>query len=386
MGKYREENALGDTGAGTDLEEMLKPVRTRRVWLATLGLGLSAAGLAACGAPAGAGRTPEANDRTIATTLDGKPLSSLTGSVRLDGSSTVFTIAEAMAEEFQRASAGRVRITVGISGTGGGFKRFCSGETDISNASRPIRSSEMAQCAGASVKFIEVPVAFDGMSIAVSPRNTWVDHITVAELKKMWEPAAQGTITRWSQIRDGWPDRPLRLYGPGPDSGTFDYFTDAITGKEKASRGDYTASEDDNMLVQGIANDPEALGYFGFAYYIENKDRLKVVPVDSGTGNPVTPSEETIRNGTYQPLSRPVFVYLRAASLDRTEVREFMRFYLDPKNTKYIAETGHVPFPSNAYEQIWERVLARQTGTVFGGKSQEAVTLEDLLKQPQPLA
>ncbi len=344
--------------------------------------------LLACGRPdtaAPTGAAPPQQPTGAApppATAPASDLRQLRGTVKLDGSSTVFPVSEGMAEEFQRA-APNVRVTVGISGTGGGFKKFCNGETDISDASRPILTQEIQECQAHGIQYIEVPVAFDGLSVMVSPRNTFVDCMTVSALRKMWEPAAQGVVTRWSQVRPGWPDRPFRLYGPGPDSGTFDYFTDAINGKEKASRGDYTASEDDNVLVQGVANDPDALGYFGYAYYVENENRLKLVAVDAEKGGGcVAPSEETIANGTYVPLSRPIFIYVKLASLERPEVREFVRFYLDPANTRLIKSTGYVPFPEQYYRQGWQRVEARQVGTIFGGHPKLGATLADLFAAP----
>jgi phosphate transport system substrate-binding protein len=314
-------------------------------------------------------------------------LNQLSGTVVVDGSSTVFPVTEAMAEEFQKATGGRVRITVGISGTGGGFKKFCNNETDISDASRPILKAEIDACQAAGIQFVELPVAFDGLSIMVSPRNTFVDCMKVSELKKMWEPEAQGTVMSWNRVRPEWPDQPFRLYGAGADSGTFDYFTDAINGREKASRGDYTASEDDNVLVQGISNDPNALGYFGYAYYEENKDKLKLVKVDGEKGGGcVEPSPETIAGGTYVPLSRPIFVYAKLASLDKSEVREFLRFYLDPKNAEsYIEQVGYVPFPSRYYEQALQRLNTAQTGTVFPGQSTLGVKVDDLFGKPPSL-
>ena len=340
-----------------------------RLLLAGAALALAACGPAAQPAPGGA--SPD--------------LQRLSGLIQVDGSSTVFPITEAMAEEFQKATGGRVRVTVGISGTGGGFKKFCSNETDISDASRPITASEIEACARANVRYIELPVAFDGLSVMVNPRNTFVDAMKVSELKRLWEPAAQGRITRWSQIRPEWPDRPFRLYGPGTDSGTFDYFTQAINGKEKASRGDFTASEDDNVLVQGIANDVDALGYFGYAYYVENKDKLKLVAIDNEKGDaPVLPSAETIANGTYQPLGRPIFIYVKQAALDRPEVREFVRFYTNPRNaTGLVTEVGYVPFPEKYYVLAWQRVEAQQTGTVFAGRGAEGLTLDAVFGVPQ---
>jgi len=305
------------------------------------------------------------------------------GTIAIDGSSTVFPVTEAMAEEFQRATNGRVRVTVGISGTGGGFQKFCNNETDISDASRPISMAEMERCKTANVAWMELPVAFDGLSVMTSPRNTFLDCLKKSELKKMWEPEAQGTISRWNQIRPEWPDQPITLYGPGTDSGTFDYWTDAINGREKSSRGDYTASEDDNVLVQGVANDPNALGYFGFAYYEENRDRLKLLGVDNETGGGcVRPSAETISNGTYVPLSRPIFVYAKVSSLDRAEVREFVRFYVNPANAELISQTGYIPFPRPTYEQATQRLNNGTVGTVFGGTGSQGTKLEDLFSRP----
>jgi phosphate transport system substrate-binding protein len=249
--------------------------------------------------------------------------------IKIDGSSTVFPIAEAVAEEFQISKRGKVRVTVGIAGTGGGFKRFCRGETDISNASRPILKEEMEACRAAGIKYLELPVAFDALTVVVNPQNTWVKSLTTADLKKMWEPGAQGRVKTWNQIRSEWPNQPLMLFGPGADSGTFDYFTEATVGKAKSSRGDYTASEDDNVLVQGVARDANAIGYFGFAYYVENKDKLKAVPIIGKAGKaPVAPSVESVINGTYQPLARPIFIYVNAKSLGKPEVKEFVEYYM----------------------------------------------------------
>ncbi|HZU06233.1 MAG TPA: PstS family phosphate ABC transporter substrate-binding protein [Chloroflexota bacterium] len=366
--------------------------RGRGWWLAGAALGALAAlalsGCAPAAAPAEGAAAPGRPGAAAESRPAGAPASelrALRGLVRIDGSSTVFPISEAMAEEFQKATGGNVRVTVGISGTGGGFKKFCNDETDVSDASRPILEVEIQTCLERGIQFIELPVAFDGLSVVVSPRNTFVDCMTVSELRRMWEPAAQGVVTRWSQVRPGWPDRPFRLYGPGPDSGTFDYFTDAINGREKASRGDYTASEDDNVLVQGVSNDPDALGYFGYAYYVENQNRLKLVKIDAERGGGcVEPSPETIQNGTYQPLSRPLFIYVKLAALERPEVREFVRFYLDPRNaTTLIRQVGYVPFPEQYYQLGLQRLEAKQVGTVFSGHTTEGVSLDDLFaRQP----
>ncbi|MBI4285873.1 MAG: PstS family phosphate ABC transporter substrate-binding protein [Chloroflexi bacterium] len=284
------------------------------------------------------------------TTTTGSTLA-LSGTIEIDGSSTVYPISEAVAEEFRKFYP-QVRINVGISGTGGGFKRFVVGETQISDASRPIKDVEKEQAQKNNIEWLELPVAYDGLSVMVNPRNTWVTAMTTAELKKIWEPGS--TVKLWNQIRPEWPDRPINLYGPGTDSGTFDYFTEAINGKEDASRPDYTASEDDNVLVQGIAGDPNALGYLGYAYYVENKDKLKLVAVDGGAG-PILPSAETIRNGTYIPLSRPIFIYVNKTALARPEVKEFVRFYMS-EGPELVTEVGYIPLPAQAYNENIARI------------------------------
>jgi phosphate transport system substrate-binding protein len=301
--------------------------------------------------------------------------------IAIDGSSTVFPIGEAVAEEFQRANQG-TRVTVGTSGTGGGFQKFCRGETDMSNASRPIKATEAEQCRAAGIEFIEIPVAYDGLSVIVHPSNTWVTSITAAELRKIWQPEAQGRVTRWSQVRQGWPDREIRLYGPGTDSGTFDYFTEAINGKAQASRGDFTASEDDNVLVQGVSGDENALGYFGFAYYEENKNRLKLVPVDdenpaNGAG-PIAPSADTVRNGTYSPLSRPMFMYVNKAKLSRPEIKAFVDFLLN-NGGALIRDVGYVPLSDVEQQLVKDRWAAGKTGSIYAGAAHGA-SMESLLK------
>ncbi|UCD25668.1 MAG: PstS family phosphate ABC transporter substrate-binding protein [Gemmatimonadota bacterium] len=297
-----------------------------------------------------------------------------TTTIRVDGSSTVFPITEAVAEEFQRAHRD-VRVTVGISGTGGGFKKFTVGETDINDASRPIKSSEVSAAAENSIEYIELPVAYDGISVVVNPDNSFVDALTVEELNKIWEPAS--TVTRWSDVRDGFPDQPITLYGPGTDSGTFDYFTDTINGESGACRADFTASEDDNVLVQGVAGDPNALAFFGYAYYAENTERLKVVPIDPGTGA-ITPSDITINDGTYTPLSRPVFIYVSTAAAQRPEIQAFVRFYLE-NAPELVSEVGYVPLPDRVYELALERFESQVTGSVFAD-AEPGVPMEELLQ------
>jgi phosphate transport system substrate-binding protein len=304
--------------------------------------------------------------------------------VKVDGSSTVFPITEAVAEEFQKADQ-NVKVTVGISGTGGGFKKFCAGETDISDASRPIKPSEVELCTKNGIEYVELPVAYDGLAVVINPKNTWAESITTEELKKMWEPEAQGKVKKWSDVRKGWPDKELLLFGAGVDSGTYDYFTEAIVHKEHSSRGDFTSSEDDNVLVQGVANDERALGFFGYAYFEENKDKLKVVRVDDGKkengDGPIAPSMESVRNGTYQPLSRPIFIYISKKALAREEVANFVKFYL-ANSEKLVREVGYIPLPSRAYTLAQQRVDAGVTGSLFGGKgSQVGVSIEALLEK-----
>jgi phosphate transport system substrate-binding protein len=298
--------------------------------------------------------------------------------IKIDGSSTVYPITEAVAEEFQKMKKGSVKVTVGISGTGGGFKKFSRGETDASDASRPIVKKEMDACKEAGIEYIELPVAYDGIAVMVNLKNNWVTTLSPADLKKIWEPAAEGKMTKWNQVNPKWPDSPLKLYGPGVDSGTFDYFTEAIVGKSRASRGDFTASEDDNVLVQGIASDRGALGFFGYAYYAENTDKLKIVSIDGGRG-PVTPSEKTIMDGTYNPLSRPIFIYVNKKATERPEVKEFVEFYL--KNApKLVKQVKYVPLPDRAYQLAAARFGKRVTGSVFGGEAKIGMRIEDLLK------
>ncbi|WP_413174415.1 PstS family phosphate ABC transporter substrate-binding protein [Anabaena azotica] len=300
--------------------------------------------------------------------------------IKIDGSSTVYPITNAIAKEFQADSKNNAQIKVSVSGSSGGFEKFCAGETDISNASRPINQTEMAACKKNGVAYMELPIAFDALTVAVNPQNNWVKDITVTELKKIWEPEAEGKITHWNQVRASWPDRPIKLYGAGDKSGTFDYFTEAIVGKAKASRTDYTASEDDEVLVTGINQDPEALGYFGYAYYEENKDKLKVVAVNNGKGA-VLPSRETVEKAKYQPLSRPLFIYVNLwSSKNKTIVYKFADFYI--KNAgKTAISVGYVPLPEEAYKLDYVHLYKGKVGTVFGGKSQFDLTLGELLRK-----
>jgi len=300
--------------------------------------------------------------------------------VKIDGSSTVFPVTEAVAEEFQKSKKGAVKVTVGISGTGGGFKKFCRGETDISNASRPITKAEMADCAKEGVAYLEMPIAYDALTVVVNPKNTWAKNMTVAELKAMWEPAAQGKITRWNQVNPAWPDQPLKLFGPGADSGTFEYFTEAIVGKAKASRGDFTASEDDNVLVTGVSRDLYGLGYFGYAYYEANKGKLAGVSVVPSAGKPaVAPSSQSVIDGTYTPLSRPIFIYVNAKAAERAEVKEFLEYFNKNAN-KLVREVKYVPLPEKAYSYNVETLTKKRVGTKFGGENKVGLTIEELMK------
>jgi phosphate transport system substrate-binding protein len=304
--------------------------------------------------------------------------------VKIDGSSTVFPITEAVAEEFQKSKKGAVKVTVGISGTGGGFKKFCRGETDISNASRPILKKEMDDCAKAGIKYIELPIAFDALTVVINPKNTFIKQLTVQQLKTMWEPAAQGKVMTWNQVDPSFPNTPLKLFGAGSDSGTFDYFTEATVGKAKSSRGDYTASEDDNVLVQGVSRDINSLGYFGYAYYSENKGKLRAVPIVNKEGKAVEPSEKAVIDGSYNPLARPIFIYVSDKSIEKPEVKEFVAFYL--KNASALTkEVKYVPLPAKAYVLAQEHADKKRFGTVFSGEAQVGITIEEVLKRDAKL-
>lgn len=299
--------------------------------------------------------------------------------VKIDGSSTVYPITEAMAEEFQTKNKGKIKVTAGMSGTGGGFKKFCRGEIDISAASRPITTAEVETCTKAGIKFMELPVAFDATVIVVHPSSKLTE-IKIEELKKMWEPSAQGTIKKWNQVNDKWPSADLKLYGAGADSGTFDYFTEAVMGKAKASRGDYTASEDDNVIVKGVAGDKNALGFLPMSYYMENKTKLKALAVINPKGTAVLPSTQTVENGTYTPFSRPLFIYVSAASSKREEIKSFVKMYLTDAKT-IVPQVKYVPLPAKAYEMALEHFNKEKLGTVFKGHSEIGLTIEELLKK-----
>ncbi|MGB7413564.1 MAG: PstS family phosphate ABC transporter substrate-binding protein, partial [Thermosynechococcaceae cyanobacterium] len=293
------------------------------------------------------------------------------GKISIDGSSTVFPITEAVAEEFQKEVKGKVKVTVGISGTGGGFKKFCAGETDISNASRPIKDEEKELCKAAGIEFIELPVAYDALTVVVNPGNSSIKSMTVDELKKMWSAETQGSVSKWSDVNPSWPQSKMALYAPGTDSGTFDYFSEAVV--DKKHRSDITASEDDNILVQGVARDDNAIAYFGYAYYEANKNRLKAVAIDDGKG-PVLPSREAVENGTYTPLSRPIFIYVSKKVAERPDVSQFVDFYLKNAAT-YSAEVGYIPLPQAAYQSATANFKKGKTGSVFSGRDTVGVKI-----------
>lgn len=299
--------------------------------------------------------------------------------VKIDGSSTVYPITEAMAEEFQMANKGKIKVTAGMSGTGGGFKKFCRNEIDISAASRPITAGELEICNKAGIKFIELPVAFDSTVIIVHPSNKLTE-ITIADLKKMWEPEAQTKVIKWNQINPAWPDAKLNLYGAGADSGTFDYFTEAVVGKAKSSRGDYTASEDDNVIIKGVAGDKNALGFVPMSYYAENKKSLKALAIINPKGKAVLPSKETVENATYSPFSRPLFIYVNAEAAKREEIKAFVKMYLTQAKT-IVPQVKYVALPPKAYETALEHFNNAKLGTVFKGHSEIGITIEELLKK-----
>lgn len=298
--------------------------------------------------------------------------------IKIDGSSTVYPITEAVAEEFQKAK--KIKVTVGESGTGGGFKKFCRGETDISNASRPIAQKEMDACKEAGIQYIELPIAFDALTVVVNSKNDWVKSLTVDELKKIWEPGSK--VKNWKQVNSAYPDKALSLYGPGTASGTFDYFTEAVNGKSKASRTDYTPSEDDNVIVQGVSGNMAGMGYFGLAYYEENKDKLKAVPVAAKAGGPaVLPSVATVMDGTYQPLSRPIFIYVNATSAAfKPEVKAFVNFYLEHAPA-LVKEVQYVPLTTEDYAAVKDHFKALKAGTGFGGKNEVGIKVKDLINR-----
>ncbi|MDY6784664.1 MAG: PstS family phosphate ABC transporter substrate-binding protein [Cyanobacteriota bacterium] len=302
--------------------------------------------------------------------------------ITIDGSSTVYPITEEIAREYKESNQDTVDVAVNFSGTGGGFEKFCAGDTDISNASRPIKTEEMEACDGAGVRYIELPVAFDALTVVVNKNNDWVENLTVEELKKIWEPTAQGQILRWNQIRPDFPDRPINLFGPGDDSGTFDYFTEAIVGESGSSRADYVKSEDDDILVQGVSQDPNALGYFGLAYYEEREGEMEAIAIDSGEGA-IIPERETVESGKYQPLARPLFIYVNLEKAQSNPaLRDFVAFYLE-NAPQLVEKIGYIPLPEEAYNINQVKFNKGEVGTVFEGKSQFDLTIPELLRKQE---
>lgn len=338
-------------------------------WLLTFAaMGCAAALMgAACSAP---GQAPENQTGSAAgqaeKVTEPSIYAGLSGDIAIDGSSTVFPITEAVAEGFGGLTGGNVRVVVGISGTGGGFKKFCANETEVSNASRPIKQKEVDECSAAGVEYIELPVAIDGLSVVVNPDNDFVDCLSVEQLRAMWSPESEGVVTHWNQVDPSWPAEEIKMYAPGVDSGTFDYFTEAVNGDGGVSRGDFTASEDDNVLVQGVSGDKYSVGYFGYAYYVENKDKVKVVPIDGGAGC-IAPTDDAINNGSYAPLSRPLFIYVRADAAREPHLAEFVRYYLSPEGQGLAASVGYIPFPQEVYDLSLTKLNSGAAGTVFGG-------------------
>jgi phosphate transport system substrate-binding protein len=351
----------------------------QKVTLALVPLALSLAILGGCTTTSTVDKTGTTGEKKEETKTDTKSASG--GNINIDGSSTVFPISEKIAESFGKANPGK-RAAVGTSGTGGGFKKFCKGETDISNASRPILQKEIDACKEKGIEYLEIPIAYDAVTVVINPANTWAKTMKVADLKKIWEPGADGKpskVMKWKDVNPSFPDTKLNLFGPGSASGTFDYFTEAINGKAKVGRGDYTASEDDNVLVRGVTTDKNALGYFGFAYYEANKTKLTAVGIDSGKGA-VLPSEATVKDGTYTPLSRPLFIYVNSKSLDKPDVKAFVDYFMAQIPTASAAKK-YIPLPEAAYTKITEKVKAKKLGTVFGGKEAIGLKIDEILSK-----
>ena len=305
--------------------------------------------------------------------------------IKIDVSSSVYPVTQEAANEFsfinnKDPNQTPTKVKIDVSGTSAGFKKFCAGETDINNASRPIHDHEIKDCDHARVRYMELPIAFDAITLVVKSQNQWAKDITLAEIKKIWEPSAEGKITKWNQIRASWPDLPLKLYGSTKDSGTFDYFTEAVVGQEGAIRKDYIAEKDYRILTQKVGNDPNALTFIPYAYYHSNKDILKPLAVDNGSGE-VFPSRQTVKWGQYQPFSRPLFIYVNSkATQDKPAVKEFVEFYIN-KSPELVSIVGYVPLTDETYKLDRVHFTQGKVGTVFDGQSQFNLTLEELLKK-----
>ncbi len=361
---------------------MVSRISTQRVRFLSLVAALSFGAVACGGGGTDTATTPADSASPSGDTPAPAAGETVSGPIDVDGSSTVFPISEAMAEEFMVANPD-AKVTVGVSGTGGGFKRFCAGETDISNASRPIKAEEAELCAQAGIEFIEVPIAYDGLSVVVNQANDWAVCLTPEELANTWAPAAEGKVNTWKQVNASFPDSPLTLYGAGTDSGTYDYFVEATVDDvlgEEGTRGDYTASEDDNVVVQGVASDPASMGFFGFAYYEENADSLKVVQIKNEAGECVEPTPETIASGEYNPLSRPVFFYVKKSSYEENPaVKAFVDFQLDPANGALVSEVGYIALPDATMEKVRTRTSSMTLGSIFEDGSSLGVSLDEKL-------
>lgn len=300
--------------------------------------------------------------------------------IAIDGSSTVYPISKAAVEQFQASKQPAVEISVNFSGTSGGFKKFCQGKTDISGASRPIKATEMTQCNENNISYIELPIAFDALTVVVNPQNNWIDSITTAELKKIWEPAAAGKIKRWNQIRPGFPDRPLNLFGADDQSGTFDYFTEALMGKAGKSRKDYVANDDDELTVQAVRQDPNAMGYFGLSYYENHKNELKALAIDNGSGA-VLPSAETVINATYKPFARPLFIYVNLQKAQENPVlQDFVEFFVK-QAPEIVTAVNYIPLTEESYKINLVTLHRGKVGTVFEGHAQFDLTLTELQRK-----
>jgi phosphate transport system substrate-binding protein len=354
----------------------MKTIALRRAYRIAIALSLSVL-VANCSNPTPEVGSSETASTSVETSQTQQPISQ---SISIDGSSTVYPLTDEVVKEYQFEHEDEPQFTVAFSGTTGGFRKFCAGETDISNASRPITAEEMEACKASGIEYLELPVAFDALTVVVHPDNTWAQDITVEELKRLWEPAAEGQITTWNQIRPDWPNQPINLYGAGQDSGTFDYFTEAIVGESGASRTDYTASEDDTVLVQGIAEDPNGLGYFGYAYYKEAQAKLKALAIADG-GAAVLPSDEAVINNQYHPLARPLFIYVSVQALqEKSDLKEFVEYYLI--HAGILAEVvGYVPLSDETYKVVQDHFLNNKVGTVFAGQAQIDLTLDELLQK-----
>jgi phosphate transport system substrate-binding protein len=315
----------------------------------------------------------------FSATLVFSPLASGAAAVvKIDGSSAVYPITEAVAQEFQRAKLHEVHVNVGVSGTSAGFVKFCRGESDISNASRPILKKEMEECAKAGIRFYEMPLAYDALTVVVNPQNAFVSSMSIAELRKLWEPAAQGRIKTWKDLNPAWPAQQIKLYAPGADSGTFESFTEVVVGTARSSRTDVSTAEDHDVLAQRIAADKDALGYLSLDYYVENQKQLKAVAISDGK-EAVLPTVDNIRNGSYQPLSRPLFLYVSEKSLDKPAVKDFVDFFM--KNAaRVVVEVNYLPLPARAYSENLERVTAKKVGTVYGGENKARPRPTDMRK------